>query len=219
MIDPFAFGRHSPAPPVRSARLLVVVEGVSDIRFLKCFNALLLAQDPQLPDLSRLEEAGQVVFVPTGGGGLEDWAFRLAPLGLPEFHLYDREVPPLTDQRRAVAAAINSRPGCRAVLTQRRALENYLPPEAIAAARGLAVEVDDHHDIATLVAQQRLARHGGAAWETLPYRSRQRRRYRAKLWLSAALEHLTLPHMLHRDPQGEVRGWFQTLAQLLTAAD
>ena len=67
----------------------------------------------------------RVVFTPTGGVDLTS-AFRFAGLGLPEFHLLDRDVPPVTQTRHWVAAMVNLRLRCRAVVTSKRTLENYL---------------------------------------------------------------------------------------------
>jgi hypothetical protein len=195
---------------------LLVVEGVSDIRFLTRLSRLVHAHDAGLPVLHSLEDKGQLLFVPIGGGDLEEWMYRLAPLGQKEFHLYDREVPPETDYRRSVAERINGRPLCRAVLTQRRALENYLHPEAIWEASRLHVSVDAHSDVPTVVAQAHLSATGGGDWESLPRRGRQRQRYRAKQWLTTtAVERMSIERLAEQDPQGEVIGWFHVMAQLL----
>src|SRR5215207_9108609 len=94
--------------------------------------------DASVPGLQALVSAGRVIFVPFGGGNPAAWSDRFAPLECPEFHLYDRESPPETDLRQAAVVRVLSRPHCRAYLTGKRALENYLHPEAIAAARGRA---------------------------------------------------------------------------------
>jgi hypothetical protein len=109
-----------PGPP-----LLIVVEGVYDIHFLKAISALLSCHDGELPDLSQLEHQNQVLFFPTGGSNFKDWAQRLACLNKREFHIYDGESEPETSQRRQIVELINTRPGCAAVLSRKRALENY----------------------------------------------------------------------------------------------
>ena len=100
--------------------LVIVTEGIHDIAFLKSISTLLHSSDAQLPDLLRLEKAGRLTFIPTGGGSLCDWVYRLAGLGHREFHLYDREVPPVTEERLRLVAAINRRSGCVARLTGKR---------------------------------------------------------------------------------------------------
>jgi hypothetical protein len=78
---------------------LVVVEGGNDIEFLRRASVILHADDAVQPVLSHLERRGRIVFVPFGGDP-RNWVFRFVHLGHPEFHLFDREVPPATDIRR-----------------------------------------------------------------------------------------------------------------------
>jgi hypothetical protein len=52
--------------------------------------------------------------LPAGGGDRLSWAARMAALGLPEFHLLDREIPPATEQRQQAAAIVNEQTNCRA---------------------------------------------------------------------------------------------------------
>jgi hypothetical protein len=86
-------------PPQSSIQVLVVVEGKHDIHFLRRVSRILHTEHDQLPDLGAWEEAGCLLFVPTAGGAFLTWAERPAGLGLPEFHLYDREIPPETELR------------------------------------------------------------------------------------------------------------------------
>src|ERR1700733_15122881 len=97
--------------------LFIFVEGTNDITFLQEISKILHAHNTLLPNLGHLEGSGRVVFIPTGGGNLNLRANRLDLLQHPEFHLYDREVPPLNAEREEVVSAINRRPGCLALLT------------------------------------------------------------------------------------------------------
>ena len=197
--------------------LVIVTEGIHDIAFLKSISTLLQSSDAQLPDLLRLEKAGRLTFIPTGGGSLCDWVYRLAGLGHREFHLYDREVPPVTEERLRLVAAINRRPGCVARLTGKRSLENYLDRQAILQASGADIEVDDSSDIPGLVAQQVGQLSAGAAWQDLSRRSRNRLRNRVKRRLNTlGVEGMTLERLALRDPLGEVAGWLRTVACLLS---
>lgn len=69
--------RRSP----RRAKLLMLVEGRHDVSFLNGISSVLHHDDPSLPDLRALEQAGEIVFVPVGGGDVITWASRLAPIG------------------------------------------------------------------------------------------------------------------------------------------
>ena len=75
------------------ARLLVVVEGLHDVVFLRALTRILHGADASIPDLAALEAEGELVFLPFGGGDVLAWADRLASLRVPELHLYDREAP------------------------------------------------------------------------------------------------------------------------------
>ena len=199
-------------------RLLAVVEGVHDIAFLRAVSVMLHAHEPGLPDLGAMEHRGEVVFVQFGGVDLKLWTHRLAPLGKPEFHLYDREESPETELRLRLADAVNQRPGCNAVVTSKRSLENYLHPAAILEAGGVTVHFGDDDDVADLIARQAHRReYPDEIWDELPRRKQTRRRNRVKKWLNrSAVERMTPERLAERDPQGEIRSWLEMMAGLMT---
>ncbi len=207
-----AFLRPSrPAQP----QVLVVVEGPNDIEFLRRISAILHRDDPRVPDLADMERQLALVFAPTGGVDLST-AFRFAGLSLPEFHLLDRDVPPATQTRHQVAAMVNSRARCHAVVTSKRSLENYLHREAIFEASGFSVAFSDEDDVPELIARKANERHEpGVAWDDLSARARKRLRYKVKRWLNTrAVEQMTAARLAERDPKGEVRAWLATIASL-----
>jgi putative ATP-dependent endonuclease of OLD family len=199
-----------------SIQILIIVEGKHDIHFLRRISRMLHLDDARLPDLGAWEEAGRLIFVPTAGGDFLSWAIRLAGLGLPEFHLYDREAPPETELRVRAAELVNRRPGCRAAVTNKRALENYLHPAAIREARGLDLAVADRDDMPETAAWELLARrHAHIHWSSLSRRARKRLRDRAKHWLNTeAVDRMTPARLAERDPPGEVRGWLNVIGTL-----
>ena len=69
-----------------SQSVLIVIEGNNDIEFLRRASTILSMSDRTLPNLGHLERSGRIVFVPSGGD-VRRWAFRLAELRSPEFHL------------------------------------------------------------------------------------------------------------------------------------
>ena len=140
------FLRPGSPRPSSSTRLLVVVEGPNDIEFLRRISTILHGDDPSLPDLARMERELALVFVPSGGVDLST-AFRFASLGLPEFHLLDRDVPPATQARQQVAAMVNSRTRCCAAVTSKRSLENYLQADAAFEASGFRVAISDDENV------------------------------------------------------------------------
>jgi len=214
-----------PAVPERAAstndlvRVLLVVEGTNDIEFLRRISLLLHSHDSSLPPLADMEQQGELIFVPFGGGNVRVWMHRLAPLGKPEFHLYDHELPPETDYRREAAAAINRRPRCRALLTRKRSLENYLHPQAILAAGNIDVDFADFDPAAEVVAK-RLYERGldETPWALLARRARNRLTQRAKRWLNTqAADQMTVEWLSERDPDGDVVSWLNTIDRLANA--
>jgi len=198
-------------PPV-----LVVVEGVYDIEFLRRISKMLHSHDGAHPNLGQMEQRGELVFVPFGGGTPGHWTHRLAGLQHPEFHLYDREVPPETEARQEAAAVVNCRPRCRAVLTSKRNLENYVSPAAIQEAIGVEGHFTDQDNIPELIARRwHRQRRRPCRWEDLPRRAQQRDRNRVKRLLNTkAVDRMTPERLFQQDQDGEVVSWLKGIAQL-----
>jgi hypothetical protein len=197
--------------------LIIVVEGRNDVEFLRRISTILHVADDDVPNLRSLEHRGKLLFVPAGGGELQTWACRLAPLKKAEFHLYDLEASPASELHLAAVQLVNSRRHCRAALTSKRSLENYLHPEAIFEVSGIQIEVNDHADVAELVARQRfLSQHPKINWIAIAARCRARLRNSAKRWLNrAAVDRMTVDRLATRDPTDEIRGWLATIAEMM----
>jgi hypothetical protein len=196
--------------------LLIVVEGENDVRFLTAISAMLHRHDPNLPDLACLVTERRAIFLPTGGSNLDEWASRVASLHKRTFFLFDREQEPETTERRKVVDAVNHRPGCFAVLTQKRALENYLHPFAIMEACGIDLTFDDDTDVANLLALKMMERSGESSWHEQPYKRQKRLHDKAKKLLNVkAVQAMTLALLAERDPEGEVIGWMQAIRRML----
>ena len=199
--------------------MFVVVEGTNDISFLKRISAVLHTADSTLPHLARWEQRGELIFVPTGGD-LLSWSDRFAPLETAEFHLYDRELSPETELRRKVIERVNVRPGCRAVLTNKRSVENYLHPQALLAAGGRERDIGDFDSVPERVARQRFAAsEPDTAWESLSRRARKRCCYHVKRWLNTQVVERMTPELLAaRDPEGEVVSWLESIRELAASS-
>jgi hypothetical protein len=201
--------------------LLVVVEGANDLDFLAGLTAQLHRADSDIPSLAAWQAAGRLVMLPAGGGRAAAWPERFAPLGLCEFHLYDREQQPESDLRQQAVDRINGRFGCRAFLTRKRALENYLHPQAIRQAGGPEITFGDHDSVPQLLAERRHEPGpSGPAWSHLPARERKRQMARMKRWLSAVvMQYMTARLLNERDPRGEVRTWLAALTDLVAGQE
>ena len=210
-----------PLPPINNrpfVPVLIIVEGVHDVEFLRRLTARLHLEDPSIPYLGLWEQLGLVIFVPFGGGRVLAWSDRFAALGCAECHLYDREIEPETAIRREAVALVNRRPDCRALLLQKLSLENYLHTEALFEAGGGHIPVDDHERMGTVVARHwYLRRPQVREWDALSPRSRRRMANQAKHWLNTdAVDRMTLAMLVERDPDGELLSWLRAIA---TAVD
>lgn len=204
--------------PPSPAPILIVVEGVYDVEFLRRLTSKLHRQQSSIPDLALLERETRVIFIPFGGGHILPWADRFAPLHCPEFHLYDQEIEPETAQRRQVVDLINSRAGCRALLLPQRNLESYLHPAAIFDAGGGQFSLRENEDVATAIARAwHCKQRPDLDWDILPCRSRRRKAAYVKRWLNCeAVPHMTLGLLMQTDATGEFLAWLRAIG---TAAD
>jgi hypothetical protein len=212
--QPNDVGPNDVRPRVRSnVGVLVVVEGPNDIECLRRISRILHIEDVTIPDLNVLEETGRLIFVPFGGGCLHYWSHRLGPLAWPEFHLYDKEVPPETKLRKEAARAVNGRIGCRAVITNKRSLENYLSPSAVEDAKGIRIEFSDSDSVAEIAARACLPSY--CKWDHLSHRAKRRLRNRSKKWLNTtAVDRMTPARLAEQDPACKLEGWLRTIANL-----
>ena len=198
--------------------VLILVEGVNDVEFLKRLTSKLHLRHASIPDLINLEAQGRVIFVPFGGGHILPWAQRFAPLDCPEFHLYDQELEPETQQRKQAVEVVNARSSCRALLLPQRSIECFLHPAAIFDAGGGEFSARPDEDMATAVARAWYTKQApDPGWEQLPTRSRRRRAAQAKRWLNCeAVPHMTLGLLLQTDPTGQFLAWLRAIGNAVS---
>lgn len=205
---------NSPRRRRLSLQVVIVLEGIHDVEFLKRISRIVAAANSSVPDLIAWESAGRIAFVVNNGNWMP---FPASSPHYPpkEFHLLDREVPPVTAQREGTSEALNSRGNTRAFLTQKRAIENYLHPDAIREVSDLEVAFSDFDDVPGLVARAAFRQAHSQSWTSLSRRARCRLRDNAKRWLNRqAVERMTSERLAERDPEGEVIGWLHTIAEL-----
>jgi len=200
-------------------KLFIGVEGINDINFLKGISSILNRNGENVPDLEQLENDGEIIFIPCGGSNLALWASRLAKLNRPEFHLFDRDaIPPEISKNQPVVDEINNREGSEALLTEKKEMENYLHPSAISAVRSdISISFGDFDDVSAVVAQTvHENSDSDKPWNELSDKKRGKKVSRAKQWLNSDAVQSMTPQLLdERDPNGDVRGWFSTISQLM----
>lgn len=150
--------------PHFGAKVVVCVEGPTDLQFLHAVARTLRAEGHSVPDFDNDE---RIVTIPVGGSTLQDWvnSHRLRRIGLPEVHIYDRD----TDAKyQESVEQVNARnDSSKAFLTRKREIENYLHADAIKEVLGVDVCIDDECDVATLVADAL----GQSRWKRKPIKS------------------------------------------------
>lgn len=213
--------------PDHSVRLFLGVEGPHDIEFLKGMARMLLAGGEAVPNLENLELEGEVIFVPLGGSNLALWASRLHHLNRPELHICDRDnEPPAEPKYAEFMNTVNEREGCQAIATSKREMENFLHPQAVVeayAANGIELTLDDifadFEDVPMTVARAvHIAGGSEIDWEDLEAGRKKEKEKAAKRQLNGQVLHRMTPQRLDAsDPNGEIRGWMQTISQLLDA--
>lgn len=198
--------------PDKRAKVAIYVEGPNDVEFLRHASRLLRISDPTLLDLDRDH---RVVFVVTGGGNLQHWVDQhyLANALMAEVHIYDTDTQAIPKYQ-AQVNAVNAR-GTRDIgfLTSKREMENYIHPNAIQAAFGHRIVVDDWCDVPDLVAEQvHLAGGGVAPWEQLDDEKKDKKVSRAKRRLNRdAMNHMTLPLLESMDGGRDILKWLQAV--------
>ena len=215
--------------PDHNVKIFIGVEGPHDIIFLTGMARILRAAGEDVPDLEQLEVDGELIFIPLGGSNLAVWSSRLKALNRPELHICDRDnAPPQNPKYHDHIVAVNDRPGCLAVVTSKRELENYLHHEAINefyAANGGTVNFGapfaDFDDVPQRVAEAvHLASGGGRAWSDLPHEKRSKKMRSAKSGLNNGVVSLmTADRLNETDPENDIRAWLGHIARILAEID
>jgi len=202
----------------QKVRVVVCVEGPTDAAFLVRATDLLRAKDVTLPDFSGSDE--RILLLPLGGGTLRHWVENryLRNLGVPEVHVYDRDVgqPP---KYQAQVDTVNARTdGSAAFLTNKRELDNYYPTDAILACADVSVTFTDESDVAMVVAEPAYEkRNPGKTWAEAPNKLRQNCADRIKAQLaSGILQHLTADQLVGTGYLAELQNWMAPVIARLT---
>lgn len=189
-------------------KVLLCVEGPTDVDALKCLSSALHSADPSVLDLS---SDGPVAFIVLGGSTLKHWVAEhyLKALGRPEVHIYDSDVAAYV----AAVAEVNQRTDKSwGVQTIKHEIENYLHPDAIRDAFGVEIVIPDQFDangdaVPTIFAK--------ALHALNPVGQPINDGTAKKLLASKAFPHMTAAMLKDRDPAGEVEGWMRRIGAML----
>lgn len=201
-----------PDPLGSLVKVLVCVEGPHDIAFLKNITPVVKNINPNFPDL--LNDPRIAIF-PLGGGTLKDWVNNnyLKGLGIPEFHIYDRD-DPNTPQYQQAANDVNARGGKNfAVLTTKREMENYIHNDAINRVIQIAIPpCADFDDVPMIVAEAVHTMSSANPWATMTAENRKKKASKAKKRLNhEVVQQMTIAELAVTDPHNEIASWFQEI--------
>lgn len=181
--------------PDNRVRVLICVEGPTDVEAIGHLSRALSAENPELPDLSN---DPRVAFIALGGGNLSHWVNKryLKGIGRPEVHIYDSDVKNYSQ----LAANVNSRGDASwAVQTTKLEIENYLHPDAIQEGLSIIVHFGDQDDVPSLITAQK-------GWND--------KTVKRKL-AQNAFPRMTAARIRQRDPAGEIEGWLRRIGGML----
>lgn len=188
--------------PDNRVKVLICVEGPHDVTSLQHLSRMLNRANPE--DYPDLTTDRRFAFVPQGGGTLGQWVSNryLKDLNRVEFHLYDNDV----DEYKKTAEQVNARSdGSLATITSKVMMENYLHADAIFDALGVRVEVTDDCNVPEAVVE--------ATRSTDGVRPVKKGIVKSRL-ADAGFGHMTLERLDESDPHGDVKGWFEKLAEM-----
>lgn len=192
--------------PDSRVKVLVCVEGPSDVEALKHLSHALHQHDNTIPCL--LTEP-RCAFVSLGGSTLKHWvaSHYLKGLRCPEFHIYDSDVQKYGDSVVEVNGRLDGLHSW-AGQTAKHEIESYLHPDAISDEFGVGVNVVDHPDGVNPAVPRAfaVAYSGHKGWPNVMGDDK------AKAQLTKAFKRMTAARIQQRDPGSEVEGWFRRIA-------
>lgn len=188
----------------RKIQLILCLEGPTDVVAFKSFSRCLREKYPSVIDIENDE---RVLVVPLGGSILKYWVEKqyFKKLGCPEIHIYDNDVK--TYQKSI--DEINARgDGSWGVLTKKYEIENYLHSEAIKTVYKIDVDTDEENVPAKVASAYYDANRDKLdnKWKDSTSKT-----YLSKVFTEA----MTCDLLEKRDPDGEIKSWFDKIASLL----
>ncbi|KAB8154946.1 AAA family ATPase [Kordia sp. TARA_039_SRF] len=194
--------------PDSRVKVLFCVEGPTDVDALCSLSKAMNNKYPEIPDLTNDQ---RVAFILMGGSTLKHWVNQnyLKGLGKPEFHLYDNDVSTYQQSIDQVNSRGDNSCG---QLTQKLEIESYLHKDAVNAGFNIEIEVPDQLN-ADGKATPRIFAEAYSLKVGLPNPIKDTK---AKKFLAErAFPNMTAEMIEERDPNNEVKGWFEKINELL----
>ena len=194
--------------PDSRVKVLICLEGPTDVDAIKCLSKALKTKYPDLPDLSSDD---RIAYVLMGGSTLKHWVNNnyLRGLGRPEFHLYDNDVATYQNSIDEVNQRADNSCG---YLTSKLEIESYLHSQAIKLAFDIDIEIPD-----TLNADGKAVPKIFAEAYSLkagidnPIKDTKAKKFLAE----RAFPAMTAEMIEERDNISEVKGWLEKINELL----
>jgi putative ATP-dependent endonuclease of OLD family len=193
--------------PDSRVKVLLCLEGPTDVIAMKCLSKALHDYDKMYPDLF---SDSRVAVITLGGSTLQHWVSEhyLKNLGRPEIHIYDGDVKSYQNSIDKVNARTD---GSWGVLCLKHEIECYLHADAIYDSQGVRIEVvdapgPDGKSVPRIFAEVFSAKNkfDGVMKDNT-----------AKTYLSHAFHEMNYKRLMERDPSGEVIGWFSKIASMI----
>lgn len=195
--------------PDSRVKVIVCLEGPTDVIAIKCLSKAISSKYPDLPDLSKDD---RIAFIIMGGSTLKHWVDEnyLRGLRKPEFHLYDNDVKEYQES----IDNVNSRgDNSYGVLTKKHEIENYLHRDAIKVSFDIDMEIPDFKNSDNKSVPEIF----GEAFGIKKQLGNKLRDSNSKKYLSdKAFPAMTVEMIEERDLDGEVKGWFEKINVLLS---
>lgn len=189
-------------------KVLLCVEGPTDVTAFKCLSRALHLGDATILDLAN---DGRVAFIVLGGSTLQHWVTEhyLKALGRPEVHIYDSDVAKYGES----VAAVNQRTdGSWALQTVKYEVENYLHADAIHDAFGVVMVVPDQRDANGKTVPEIFSE---SLFVVNPVGGPIKDNTAKKKLANQAFPCMTAARVQARDPAGEVEGWLRRIGAML----
>jgi putative ATP-dependent endonuclease of OLD family len=190
--------------PDSRVKLLICVEGPTDVKALKHLSSALHIEDETIPDLST---DNRIAFVTLGGSTLQNWVSNnyLKGLSKPEFHIYDNDKP---EYQKSVDMVNNREDDSWATLTGKYEIECYLHEDAIFESCGIKIVVEDVPVIGPVDKQF------ADAWH-IKYGQKINEKT-AKKYVQRAFESMDAKRIKDRDKNNDIETWLRQIATVIS---